>query len=472
MRFRRGPLRDVYVEDGHAAVFVNDQVVVLSEVATLILQATPLVGSTTIERVTAEVLNTVLPPEGPVNAAEVVERQVLDLVAHNVLVTTEVPEAPEITSASVTALRACLRHLSSASRSRWSLPHGVSGNALVAASERHRVTTVLASELNRLDLPPSAAAAISARTQQERATVGVLAAELGVAVDHLHATGVRCLVFKGLPLATQAYGDAAARGTGDLDLLVHPSDLERAYRGLLAAGWSSMSGLPTPGPSWSWRHLKRTGNEVSLISQSSMVDLHWHLTPARSATPEFDQLWARSVPVDVVGRSVRTLAPYDSLAHASGHATKDGWHWLRGLVDVHRLMSDRSTWKGAGYPLTKDQLLSIGLAAHMFGTPAGAPSVVATARELAVPVLDEAAKRQESGSRAHSSGDASLMPGKALFRAIRKLRWTGSGVSDMLRQVSRSALPHALSASECSPHAAVAVPRILGKRIYGMTRRG
>lgn len=471
MRVRRGLLRDVYVEDGRAVVFVNEQVVVLSEIATVILDATPSEGTASMEHLTTEVLKVFAPPGPSFGAAELIEQQVLDLVAHHVLGTDEVRPVPEVSPASVRALRACLQHLVSCSPDRWALPDDVPGEAFLAASERHRVTPVLARALDRLELPAPAAAQISAMAQQERATVSVLAADLSRVIDHLSDKGVRCLAFKGLPLAVQAYGDATARGTGDLDLLVHPSDLEDAYRDLDGAGWSAAGGLPTPGTSWAWRHFVRTGNEISLVSQTSMVDLHWHLTPAPSSSQDFEALWARSGRLDVLGYSVPTLAPYDALAHAAGHATKDNWHWLRGLLDVHRLVSDPFTWEGAEYPLTRDQLLAVGLAVHMFGTPDGAPDIVSTAKELAGAVLDEAVARQEGGSRSHSSEDQTRFPGRAMVQGLRRLRWSGASSTDIRRHVSRSALPHSLTAAESSPYATVAVPRVLAKRFGGIARR-
>ena len=59
--------------------------------------------------------------------------------------------------------------------------------------------------------------AVGTRTE---ASVEVLVGELVHALDALDRAGVRALAFKGLALAAQAYGDAAARGAGDLDLLV------------------------------------------------------------------------------------------------------------------------------------------------------------------------------------------------------------------------------------------------------------
>ncbi len=89
MKIRRGDLRDVYVEDGRSAVFVNEQVIVLSEIATAILQVIPPDGSVTLEHLTNEVVAEFGPPAPPLDAGTLVTQQVHDLVAHSVLNTDE-----------------------------------------------------------------------------------------------------------------------------------------------------------------------------------------------------------------------------------------------------------------------------------------------------------------------------------------------------------------------------------------------
>ncbi|WP_457207771.1 hypothetical protein [Nocardioides sp. P5_C9_2] len=85
MRVRRGDLVDVFVADGRAAVFVAGQVVVLSEMATVILEATPTVGSTTLEQLTATVVAEFGPPEPPDQARGLILDHVEDLTSHAIL---------------------------------------------------------------------------------------------------------------------------------------------------------------------------------------------------------------------------------------------------------------------------------------------------------------------------------------------------------------------------------------------------
>lgn len=92
MRVRRGALLDVLVEDNRAAVFVDGHVVVLSEMATTILAATPVVGTTDLEQLTEAVVEELGPPPAPHRALDLTHGQVLELVQHHVL---EVAPGPD-----------------------------------------------------------------------------------------------------------------------------------------------------------------------------------------------------------------------------------------------------------------------------------------------------------------------------------------------------------------------------------------
>nr|WP_275940955.1 nucleotidyltransferase family protein [Nocardioides zeae] len=211
--------------------------------------------------------------------------------------------------------------------------------AYLAAAERHRLVVFLALRQERLVLTLELARTLQESARRERmATLG-MARALHQATDALTAAGVRVLSFKGLALAAQAHGDFAARGSGDLDLLVPPSEIAEARAALAGAGWTPDRSYPAPGPTWAWRHMMRNYYEIAMHGSGLSIDLHWHLGLARSAAPSFDTLWSRRASVDVGGRSVATLSIADAWRHSAMHAAKDEWASLRSLVDV-RLLGD------------------------------------------------------------------------------------------------------------------------------------
>ncbi|QBX55841.1 hypothetical protein EXE58_10475 [Nocardioides seonyuensis] len=460
MRVRRGFVRDVFSEGGRTAVFVNDQVLVLSEMATVIFDATPAEATTTLEDITSAVVAEFGEPAPPTDATEATRLQVLDLVAHRVLQDGSGVAHEAFTAASVETLRQAMRHLVSDDPTPWRLPDAMSGQ-FVGAMRRHRLTETVARSLDRFDLPPAVAAQVSADCASERVAIEDQAEELHEILSALHEVGVRALTFKGLALAAQAHGDFRARGRGDHDLLVDPEDLSRAHDTLISLGWVPVEGFARPGDSWAWRHLVRHYYEVPLARGTSSVDLHWHLGPVRSAFPSFDTLWGRRAMVPVGGRDVPTFSSYDALTHSATHAAKDHWSSLRSVLDIRRLMSDPDAWRSADRPLRQDQLLSIGIAAHLLGTPTGAPEVVARAADLARALVPAVEARQ---SRMAGFDLTRRLPGAALAATLQAIARAGGRPGDFWRELWLLAIPVSDVSADPTPRAAVAVPRALGRR--------
>ncbi|MFW6772743.1 nucleotidyltransferase family protein [Nocardioides sp. CPCC 205120] len=246
------------------------------------------------------------------------------------------PDLP-YTPASVEAVREALRVVLADDGRVFRLPAGVGEDEFLAAADRHRVVVFLSMHLDRLDLPTAVTEELRSRGRRGRLPCLLMAHDLHRALEVLATAGVRALTVKGVALAAQAYGDYTARGSGDLDLLVPPDQVEAAHGALRSAGWLPAGAYPAPGPAWAWRFTVRNYCELPLSGQGVSVDLHWHLATAHDAFPGFDELWDRRVLVDVGGRDVATLGIRDALEHSASHAAKDDWAWLRSVLDVHLL---------------------------------------------------------------------------------------------------------------------------------------
>ncbi|WP_439937238.1 nucleotidyltransferase family protein [Nocardia sp. N13] len=399
MRVQRGDLQAVHVQDGRASVSRDDKVVVLSEVATAVLESVPEDSVATLEEITTAVLAVVGKPPPPLSALELIRSIVLDLVRHGVL--TEESPAPREPAAvtSVSAVRDALRHIVSGSPDGWVPPAAVEGPDFLAAAHRHRVVPILAAAGDRLAFPQLTLDQLATTARLEAEGVADLAAELVEVVEALARAGVRVLVLDGLALAAQAHGDHASRGTGTHALLVSPIELEKAHDVLTSSGWTRSPGFPAPQQETAWRHLVHELHELPLTRASGTIHLHWRLAPASESLPDLDELWPRRATVDVAGHAVATLSPYDALARAAHGSTKDGWGSLRGLLDVWRLLTREDAWSQRDGALSQEQLLSVGLAVLTFGLLPAHRAELLEAVELSEGAWSAAAAAQESERR-------------------------------------------------------------------------
>ncbi|WP_366916520.1 nucleotidyltransferase family protein [uncultured Nocardioides sp.] len=355
------------------------------------------------------------------------------------------------------------RALASQHGSPWTLAPGISERAFAQAVQRQRVTSQLVTRLGDT-LPAEVRAHHAALTTASDGT----ARDLHQVLELFTAAGVRVLVFKGMALAAQAWGDETARGFGDLDLLVSPPDLERAHHVLREAGWRTSNVYPTPGPSWGWRQFCRSECEMTFQRGRTDIDLHWHALPARGAFPEFEELWARRENVNIRGRRVPTFGFFDALAHSASHSAKDHWRWLRGIADVHRLMSDPRTWAAADRPLRGDQLLTLGVAAQLLGIPDGSPRVVIDAARACQRVLPRVQIVQLMPER---SSAQDWVPGRGTLETMTPLWHARVRPQEFVRRLSSSAMPPWALAEETSVHAYTAAPRVLLLRASEVGRR-
>lgn len=167
-----------------------------------------------------------------------------------------------------------------------------------------------------------------------------LTREISRLLEHVQ---IPVLVIKGVPLALQTTSSIAARGRGDLDLFVDPSDVVRTVAVLQAAGFQTNGGsdLYYIDPSLLGRYSRWWYNELSLVRSKGEavqnIDLHWSLNVVYKALPSFRQSYGLCSSVLIGEASIGTLnLPY-AFQHACAHAAKDNWMCLRNLVDIHRL---------------------------------------------------------------------------------------------------------------------------------------
>jgi len=217
-----------------------------------------------------------------------------------------------------------------ASRADWS--------RLLVLAEEHGVIGHLGTRLPELDDNIVSAEKRSALVELHRAQVfrmlGMIR-ELFHLLELLAGKDISLLVVKGPVLAVDAYGDAAIRSYGDLDLLVRQRDIRRATEVLEAAGYEAAVPLSAIDAR------KIPGQYLFTRSESSLlVELHNDLTlryfPRRLA---IEELFARQTRVRLDGHEVPALSVEDELVYISVHGATHLWERLGWIADVAALVT-------------------------------------------------------------------------------------------------------------------------------------
>lgn len=263
---------------------------------------------------------------------------------------------------------------------------------------RRRVAGVAAAAPIRPILDQATIVARGTNLRLVHALAGVL--------DRLTAVGIDALVLKGSALALLHYEHPGDRPMHDLDVLVRPHEVLTALTALREDGWRY---LVLPDDARIERHLA-VRHSVALVRGDLELDLHWHVMTESVGTGLDDALWAASVPLDVLGRTTRTLGPTDQVLHTVVH----GLCWnpvptIRWVADAHTVITSAGTdldWRrladlarryglaapvGAGVNYLADEFPDL--------VPAAGRAVVAS-----VPVSARARRVFEHGLHPHGPG--------------------------------------------------------------------
>ena len=213
---------------------------------------------------------------------------------------------------------------------------------LLRAIQRHRLESLLQSDPGVGNLLPDLREDLQRAARREAMAALALASLTREMAVLFAETGIPLLVIKGIPLALQTTGSLTARGRGDCDLFVDPSQVGEAIALLQAAGFVLSKGASCVGDdSIRGRYSRFVSIEISLQRDfggwRQHIDLHWHATHARGVLPGFQVLWQRGEVLHINGQPVRTLLHRDAMVHACCHATTDRWMALRNLVDIERI---------------------------------------------------------------------------------------------------------------------------------------
>jgi putative nucleotidyltransferase-like protein len=165
----------------------------------------------------------------------------------------------------------------------------------------------------------------------------LLSLELIRIVQRLSDLGIEVMPYKGLALAELLYGDIGLRQSGDIDLLIHTTDLPRIRKIVSEFGYVPHERFANHEE----RAYLESGYELSFDGPAgpNLLELQWGILP-RFYAVDFDiaGFFARGLNIEVAGFAMKTPSPSDLLLILSAHAAKHVYGRLIWLCDVARLM--------------------------------------------------------------------------------------------------------------------------------------
>lgn len=234
-----------------------------------------------------------------------------------------------------------------AKRLKTLLEENIGWAELIEMATRHKVMPLLYSNLNAIcpeAVPKEILSKLKVEFQRHTRRCLFLSGQLVTLLNLFEGQGIPVLPFKGPVLAASAYGNLLLRQFGDLDILVHSQDIERAKALLLSEGYrmkierievtpeqeEAFVGSP---------HIHQFVREAAYPffhpQKEVLVELHWGIMPKYFSYPiDGEALWNNLDSVSIAGKSVPNLSSENSLLALVGHGTKECWMELNRICDV------------------------------------------------------------------------------------------------------------------------------------------
>lgn len=152
----------------------------------------------------------------------------------------------------------------------------------------------------------------------------------------LDQENIPAIPIKGPLLARAAYGDLASRTFGDLDLVVHRRDLDRARSLLAERGFYPAIALARDAES----ALIGADYHIALVEheRGAVVELHWALMrPGLAGLRDEAWAWTHACDTTLLGSPMRSLTTDAMFVYLCVHGSKHLWSQLGWICDVAAL---------------------------------------------------------------------------------------------------------------------------------------
>lgn len=212
-------------------------------------------------------------------------------------------------------------------------------------TRHHRVYPTIHERLNQdqpLGLPAGMVQQLSLDYSRNALMMLQLSGKMKQVSEALDDHGIYALQLKGPALAEVLYGSLSRRTSKDLDILVHPDQIEQAELVLEQLGYVKTQEVSRVLSDWKWRH----NHESFTHAETGIeIELHWRLNGDAGAEPSFYELWIRRQTLEFAGTSVHMLSNEDLMFYLTAHGARHAWFRLRWLADIDRLARMDLDWE-------------------------------------------------------------------------------------------------------------------------------
>lgn len=256
----------------------------------------------------------------------------------------------------------------------------------VALASEHAVAPAVADALHAQSglLPPDWAAWAEEVVFETTARNGWILHHLTVVAGLLHEAGIRFFALKGCDLLLTTYARVGARHLDDIDLLLHPDQVQAASEVLLRGGYPLQeAGTDLPfvdGGSYAEYVASQAADKIHPAVHESRdglsIELHRMLPLSRDPAAHFERLWTNRVTRLRDGVEIPLLPRTELVAHLCVHAFVQhhgDWRVLaRHTADTLRLRASGGFAVASADPDARQayRLTAAVLALHASGTPA------------------------------------------------------------------------------------------------------
>jgi hypothetical protein len=207
----------------------------------------------------------------------------------------------------------------------------------------HAIVPLVHRNLERLEfyrVPTAARERLAVLTRVNAFRNILLREDLRHTLEVLGGAGLPVIPLKGVALAASLYGDAALRVSSDLDILVPPDAVARAFDLLLADGYEPAEPYTVGRSEIDW--LLASNMEYGFVRRRpelvTILELHWDIAwrwqrEGRAA----EQIWKGAEPRVILGSRAWALSPEWEALYLMIHAARHRWQGLKWVVDIHEL---------------------------------------------------------------------------------------------------------------------------------------